>query len=86
MEVTLILKSDGHFERNGIITSEIKQKFTDLGTWRIDGDRFCTTMTNSTMDVIEKIKEARTPIVSASQNQFITKTSKRIWIWTKVYN
>ena len=84
MQVELTLKSDGHFERNGIITSATKEKFTDQGTWRIDGDRFCTTMTNSTMSVIEKIKETRTPIVSVSKDQFIYKTSKRIWTWTKV--
>ena len=84
MRVTLTLTSDGHFERTGIIASEIKQKFTDQGTWRIDGDRFCTTMTNSTMDVIEKIHESKFKLLSVSKNQFSYKTTKRVYNWTKV--
>jgi hypothetical protein len=85
MKATLILKSDGHFERKSIVTGTTKQEFTDLGTWRIDGDKFCTTMTNST-EAIEKIKESRTPIVSVSKNEFVTKTSKRTWTWKRAAN
>lgn len=82
LRIETLFASDGHFDSTGVIASTTTtQRFQ--GVWRIDGDFFCTTTTNSAPWKPDALRENRDRLLSVSQNQFSYETKQRIWIWTR---
>ena len=74
------LREDGYCQwKTTSIKGTATQKFQEDGTWRIVGDTFRTTITNSTFEKIQRPEEEVYKILSSTDDEFSYETKKSVW-------
>jgi len=78
------LRDDGYCQWNiTSIKGGATRKYQEQGTWKIVGDSFRQTITNSTFERIQKPEEETRKLISSSADEFSLKTEKYVLIFNR---
>jgi hypothetical protein len=84
LHVGIELRQDGSFRENGTLTTpKTNRQYVSEGTWRVLDNRYCVTLTNSTLEKVTKPEEESYKLISSTPEEFSYQTEKRLWLYKR---